>query len=205
MRKFRSDPVEEEKVRTILRCATKAPNASNIQPWRFVVVRDPAVKQKLRDVAVKAQRQVTGYLRTAGKEGMYEEGRLLTESLPSVPVLIFVFVDPLPFIEETSGGARLAIKLRIPQAWRQVNLNLSASVYPAVQNLLLAAKGLGLGTCMTTSITLREQEVKRILKVPNRMRLLSLVYVGYPSTRISPPSRRPFEDCTYNDEWGRRA
>ena len=84
--------------------------------------------------------------------------------------------------------------LRVPSAVRGIDLTLAASIHPAVQNLLLAAKGLGTSACLATSITLAEKRVKEILKVPQRFRLFGLIYLGYPASTMKPPVRRLVKD-----------
>lgn len=200
VRRFKPDPIEEDKISKILRAATMAPNASNAQPWRFIVVRGHETKAKIRKIALKAWHQLMRYLHPPLARN-FNEGRRMVENTDKVPVLIFVFGDPTPFLEQAKRLARIALSLRVPQAWRQLNLNLSASVYPAVQNILLSAKGLGLGACLTTSIILREKEVKQVLKVPKALRLFSLIYLGYPAVALKPPVRRPVVEFIHHDGW----
>ncbi|MFQ5951217.1 MAG: nitroreductase family protein [Candidatus Geothermarchaeales archaeon] len=201
VRRFRPDPVEDDKIREILGAAVMAPNAGNAQPWRFIVVRNHETRVKIREIAVRAWRQLVRYIQTPAMARGFDEGRLMVENTDKVPVLIFVFGDTTPYVESAKRLAKIALKLRVPRAWRQLNLNLSASVYPAVQNILLSARGLGLGTCLTTSIILREREVKQVLKVPKELRLFSLIYLGYPAVALRPPTRRPVEEFIYSEGW----
>jgi len=201
VRKFKPDPVEEEKILLALRYATFAPNGSNSQPWRFFVVKDLQKKKMIRDIALKAHLQIMSYLRGSRSISIYRDGKELAESLPDVPVLVFVFADPKAFTSKLEGIAKIAVSLHLPNAWRHVNLILAASIYPAIQNFLLAAKGLGLASCITTSIILKENEVSRILHVPRDWRLFALVYLGYPKVPLQPPKREPVERFTFYDEW----
>jgi nitroreductase len=140
---------------------------------------------------------------TKSTRRMEEDGKALAQNMPNVPVLVFVFADTRIVNEIATRTVRTAISLRIPSAVRGIDLTEAASIYPAVQNLLLAAKGLGIAACLTTSITLAEKRAKEILKVPKQFRLFCLVYLGYPaSTTMKPPVRRPVEELVAYDQAG---
>jgi nitroreductase len=77
-----------------------------------------------------------------------------------------------------------------------------ASVYPAVQNLLLAARACGLGGCLTTAHLIYEDEIKAILGIPDHANTFALVPLGYPQDRFGPVRRRSVNEVTYLDRWG---
>jgi len=202
VRDFRPDPVERSKIEAILSAAIMAPNAGNLQPWQFVVVDDAELKRKVREIALRGWLRFMRIMRIRPEEArVYAEGRRMVEDTDRVPALIFVFGDPAPLVGRTKGIARLALMLRIPFAWRQLELNLAASVYPAAQNILLSAKALGLGACPTTGMVLREAEVKRTLGVPKRLRLFWIIYLGYPVKDLGPPKRRPLREFLHYNQW----
>ncbi|MBK9610179.1 nitroreductase family protein [Candidatus Amarobacter glycogenicus] len=123
VREFTSDPIDDVLIEKILRAATRAPSAKNVQVLRFIVVTDPAAKKKLAELVDEAP----------------APGRTPWDE---VPVIIFVCAEN-PFGMSATGSA----------AW-------GGSVYPGIQNLLLAAHAAGLGTVLTTSRgKLKEQEL----------------------------------------------
>ena len=164
--------VADEDIRKMLEAATRAASGTNSQPVRWVVVTDPEVKRQLGEV----------YRRTAGPlVETFDDSPLkrssihLVEHLGDSPVLIVV----------CSEGPN-----RRP-----------ASVYPAVQNLMLAARALGLGTTLTTSHLDEEDEVKRILGMPEEALTYCIIPVGYPLGRWGEAKRRPVTETTYLDRW----
>jgi nitroreductase len=77
-----------------------------------------------------------------------------------------------------------------------------ASIYPAVQNMLLAARGLGLGATLTTRHLIFEKEVNDILGLPDNAETFAIIPIGYPVGKFGPVSRLPLEDVTFQDKWG---
>ena len=77
-----------------------------------------------------------------------------------------------------------------------------ASVFPAVQNALLAARALGLGTTLTTSHLQDEPAVRRVLGIPDSVQTYCIIPIGYPTGRWAKAERRPVEEVTYRDRWG---
>ena len=186
VRKFKPDPVAEDKVRIILESASKAASGSNTQPWEFVVVRDAKVKARLKEPMLR-----TWLERLAGSPGMsprtrdaYDEATDMLRNTEKVPVIIYCCVDL------TKVGKSEEVKY--------------ASIYPAVQNLMLAAQALGLVTCLTvhgSTPTRGEPEVRNILGIPNDVKIACLVYLGYPAIRLGPPKRKPIEKVVHYDRW----
>jgi len=79
-----------------------------------------------------------------------------------------------------------------------------ASIYPAIQNIILACRALGLGTLITTNHILYEDEVRSILSLPNDVFTFALMPIGYPRGKYGPLSRRPVSEVAYSDRWGER-
>src|SRR5438445_8002902 len=149
VRKFKPDPVAEDEIRVILESASKAASGSNTQPWEFVVVRDAKVKARLKEPMLR-----TWLERLAGSSGMsprmrdvYDEATEMLRNTETIPVIVYCCVD----------------LNRVGQS-EEVRY---ASIYPAVQNLMLAAHAIGLATCLTvhgSTFTRRETEIKYILR-----------------------------------------
>jgi nitroreductase len=186
VRKFKPDPVPEDKIRIILESASKAASGSNTQPWEFVVVRDATVKARLKEPMLR-----TWLERLAGTPGMsprmrdvYDEATEMLRNTEKVPVIIYCCVE-------------------LNRVGRSEEVRY-ASIYPAVQNLMLAAHALGLGTCLTvhgSTSTRGEPEVKKILGIPEHVKIACLVYLGYPAVRLGHPKRKPIQKFVHNDRW----
>jgi nitroreductase len=171
VRKFTTRPVEDSLVEQILRATTRAPSARNLQPWRFVVVRDPETKRRLGEVFDQLAGQLAG-------------GAPDRTPWADVPVLIAVCSEQ-PFGEGPSAAAALG-----------------ASIYPAVQNLLLAAHALGLGTVLTTRWKSREADVRALLGAPEAMGVHAIIPLGWPDRRYGRNRRRPVREVTYRERFG---
>jgi nitroreductase len=186
VRKFKLDPVPEDKIRIILESASKAASGSNTQPWEFVVVRDPKVKARLKEPMLR-----TWLERLAGSSGMsprmrdvYDEATEMLRNTEKVPVIIYCCVD----LNRVGKSEEVRY----------------ASIYPAVQNFMLAAHALGLATCLTvhgSTPTRGEPEVKKVLGIPEHVKVACLVYLGYPAVRLGGPKRKPIEKFVHYDRW----
>jgi nitroreductase len=171
VRHFERRPVDDATIERILRVATYAPSARNVQPWRFIVVRDVEVKRRLGAIFDELGAAMSGG----------PPDRMPWED---VPVLIAVCSD-YAFGRTEAGIAALG-----------------ASIYPAVQNLLLAAHAAGLGTVMTTRWKARESEVQDALGLPDSMTVHAIVPLGWPDRHYGKGRRRPVRDVTYRERFG---
>ncbi len=204
IRQFTDAPVSDEDIEALLDAATRAPSAGNRQPWHFIVLRDPEVKAAIREIYVRSW--------NAHKEMIAEQAKTIpeaaasierfkanpfrdvfAETLDQVPVLIIPCID-LGVISLTEGEG--------PPSVEQMN-HTYASIYPAVQNILLTARARGLGAVLTTQLSHFEEEVKQVLGVPAYVRTTCLIPVGHPAARYGPTQRRPAAERTHLDGWGR--
>ena len=186
IRKFKPDPIPDDKLRIVLESASKAASGSNTQPWEFVVVRDAKMKARLKEPMLR-----TWLERIAGGSGMsqpmrdvYDEATKMLRNTEKVPVIIYCCVD----LDRVGKSEEVRY----------------ASIYPAVQNLLLAAHALGLATCLTvhgSTPTRGEPEVKKLLGIPEHVKIACLVYLGYPAVKLGRPKRKPVEKFTHYDHW----
>src|SRR6202050_1389958 len=180
-RSFLPDEVDDRTVERILTAATHAPSAENSQPFVFVVVREPGLRAHIGALtarlwegakALEAQRLSPAFLRDV------EQGA--TGGVAGAPVLIVVCGDT---------------RLTYAQA-------MDASVFPAVQNLLLAAHALGLGSTLTTLPVLGGDELGRLLDLPPEVVPVAVVPVGHLPAPLGPPRRRPISEKAYRDRYG---
>lgn len=169
-RSFTADDVDDALVERLLRAATRAPSAKNVQCLRFVVVRDTGLK-----------RQIVSLFEEPPAPG----GGPARSTWADVPVLIFACSDD-PFGRSETGMAALA-----------------GSVYPGIQNLLLAAKAAGLGTVLTTSRgKLKENELKALLQIPAEVAIHAIIPVGWPAEKLGKNKRRPVREVAYRERFG---
>ena len=186
VRKFKPDPIPEDKLKIILESASKAASGSNTQPWEFVVVRDSKVKARLKEPMLR-----TWLARLAGSTGMsprmkgvYDDATEMLRNTEKVPLIIYCCVD----LNRIGKSEEVRY----------------ASIYPAVQNLMLAAHALDLASCLTvhgSTLTRGEPEVKKILSIPDHVKIACLVYLGYPAVRLGRPKRKPIAKFVHNDRW----
>ena len=197
MRRLRPDPVPDELIGKILRAGVCAANGGNSQRWRFLVVKDPAIKKRVQAYYRRAFDEVVGprYLSSAPPPGVTRERydrqhaavEYLTDHFHEAPVWIVACVDRGH--EDVQGVAAP------PRS-------AGASIYPAVQNMLLAARALGLGATLTTRHLLYERETEAALGLPPGVHSYAILPIGYPLGRFGPVGRGPFWGIVYQDRWG---
>ena len=181
-RRFTDEPVDDELVARCLTAATHAPSAENLQPWVFVVVRDPVLRAAVGDLTRRLWRQ-------AGRA--HSEERLPPALLRDVDL-------------GAEGGVAAASVLVVACGDSRVGLEatLAASVFPAVQNLLLAATACGLGSAMTTLATLGAGELRDLLGLPGEVHPMAVVPLGWPAAAQGPPRRLPLSARAHRDRYG---
>lgn len=188
MRRLSSDPVSEEDLRYVVEAATMAPNGENQQRWSFLIVTEPSLRSRLGEIVAAIGRQVIDSRLDSGEldpeaERVYRHASALAENFARVPALILVCVEA-PAPEHPVAAATY---------W--------GSIFPAVQNLLLAARSRGLGTTLTTLHKIRDAEVKKLLGVPDEVETIALIPIGRPLGRWGRPKRRPAGEVTRWDRW----
>ena len=186
MRRLKPDPVPEELIWKLLDAAVKAPSGGNRQPWNFIVIRDDETKTKIAEWYLDGWNKTYGPVKQAAMASpttarTYASADHLANHLAEVPVLIIATIN-------TAGVAPVSTS--------------GASIYPAVQNLMLAARALGLGTTITTLHRTHEAEVKQLLGVPEGVDTMALIPLGYPVGKFGPTNRIPTEKVVYWDKWG---
>ena len=190
IRRFRPDPVPDEVVHRVLEAAIQAPNGTNAQAWRFVVVREPSVRRQL------------GELYRQGFREVYPAGRPEAEQDPNRRRVLRSADHLAERMGDEPPVLVLACLERRPGAGPATR-SAGASIYPAVQNLLLAARALGLGACLTTLHLRREAQVKALLGIPEHVDTYALIPLGYPASPPGPLRRRPVAEVTHHDRWSR--
>lgn len=189
MRRLKPDPVPDELIREIIEAGTCAPSGGDTQHWRFIVVKDPQIKKQIQIRYKRAFEDLKERFHTAppppGKTEAQKQRMLasrdhLTEHFHEAPVLIVCCL-----LGDSGSG-----------------VGAGASIYPAVQNMLLAARALGLGATLTTRHLLYEKEVDQILGLPEEAQTFAIIPIGYPLGHFGPVSRAPVDQVTFIDRWG---
>jgi nitroreductase len=208
LRRFRSDPVPEELLTKILDAAIRAPSAGNAQSWAFVVVRDQEVKQQLGAIYRKAADTISGFYAARGRpahmtEDQYRRlmssGSYLWDHIAEAPVLLVPCNKPQGLPPPAALSDDVREKLDVAIACRpRIE---AASIYPAVQNIILACRALGLATVITTNHLLYEDEVRQILGIPAEVDTYALMPIGYPVDKFGPVIRRPLHEVARADRW----
>lgn len=182
-RSFTDEPVSDEDLATMLRAATHAPSSENSQPWVFVVVRDPGARAAIVDLT----RQIW-------------EGGALRHAESHLPSSLLANVDA--FVREGYGGAPVLVVVAGDGRDGTRAAVLASSVFPAVQNLLLAAGALGYGSAMTTLAPHQPEALAAIVGLPDGVRPFAVVPIGRPATPLGPPRRRPVAEVAHLDAFG---
>ena len=188
IRRFTGEPVSEEVIERILEAAVRPPSGRNTQPWRFIVIRDSKTKRKIGDY----------YRRACEAAGIGQE------PIPGLSKKVNDSVTHLAFHMGEAPVLILACYEYLNQhAVGTSTLLTGSSIYPAVQNLLLAARALGLGTSLTTVHSMFESDIKDLLGIPPNVQTAALIPLGYPSPeeRFGGSRRRPVAEVTHFDRW----
>jgi nitroreductase len=194
---FRPDPVSDEVLAPLFDAARFAPQGGNRQPVRWIVVRDHAVKQQLQDwylIPWKAYLRATetGEVQIGGESAqrMVRNADHMAEHLGEAPVLL---VACAVLSDLTTPDAALD----------RVGIVGGASIYPAVQNLLLSAREIGLGAALTTLLCAFEPQVKELLAIPQGVATAGMIVLGWPARPLATRlTRRPVEDAVFGERYG---
>jgi len=180
-RSFTADEVDDQDLTRILTAATHAPSAENSQPFVFIVVRDPALRARIGEM--------TARLWTGGARDL-EADRLSPAFLAEVEQGALGGVADAPVLVVVCGDSRLTFPG-----------TLGASVFPAVQNLLLAAHALGLGSTLTT-LPVLGGELGTALELPPEVEPLAVIPIGHLPHPLGPPRRQPLAEKAHLDRYG---
>ena len=196
MRHLKADPVPDEDLKFIIEAATMAPSAGNLQMWAFVIVTERAMRA---EIAATYREAGSGYVKDMvladpetddGKRRVYTKAMHNVEHLDEAPVIIVAcLTQPSPDDSAVASG-------------------MFGSIYPAIQNMLLAARSRDLGGVLLTLGTdycpiklSRAKPVREILGLPDDIRAVALIPIGYPKGSWGRPLRDPVENCIHWNGW----
>ena len=186
--RFKPDPVPKEAIDKIIDAAIRAPNGGNTQPWEFIAITDPQIIAQVGAVYKDVWLGNFGPEAPPDEPPAYKTARYLANHMPEVPAMILMCV-----VHPNSG-----------QAESFVPGSRASSIWPAAQNLFLAARALGLGTRLTTAHLRGEQKIKDILGIPDHVETVMLTPLGYPRGNFGPTQRRPAGEVTSYNRYGNR-
>lgn len=173
VRSWSERPVDDEHLRAVLQAAIHAPSGSNTQPWRFIVVRDAERKTSIREIYDRARADIA-----AAGPPQPDADRM---PIDRAPVLIVACVST-----PSSGRA---------------GFQTGASIYPACQNLMLAARALGLGTVLTTVHRRRKAELHELLGIPDGIESAAIIPLGWPNRDYGRNRRAPLDQVVMQERW----
>jgi nitroreductase len=192
VRRLKPDPVDDALVLRLIELAQKAPTGSNAQNWEFVVVKDRAVMAQL----ARRNRQawsLYGWLGRRTSQGNPKMLRLLdavqwqADHFEEIPVIVVACLR----------GPR-------PPFWNAATASYYGSIFPSVQNLLLAARAAGLGAALITLPLWSTWSVRKILSLPWNVTPCAVVPLGWPLGNYGPTTRKPVGEVTSLDRYGNR-
>jgi nitroreductase len=208
VRRFKPEPVPDHLITQILDAAIRAPSAGNAQNWAFLVVRDPEQRRSLGVIYRKASDTASAVYAARGRpphltekqfERLMSSGGFLWDHMAEAPVILVPCQTPPALPPPEALPAQ--VRARYAEEQRYLERIRGASIYPAVQNIVLACRALGLGTTITTNHLRHEDEVKAVLGVPDDVQTVALMPLGYPRAPFGPVVRRPLADVAYADRW----
>ena len=203
VRRLRTDPIPDDVLERVLQAACWAPTGGNMQPWKVLVVTDSELKAGLQEVyRPEWQRYAAGYMKRfegrpeeliATQQRIKDAGDYLADHLHEAPAILLFAANP----------AAMAIT---DAKLDRISMIGGGSVYPAVQNAMLACVAEGLGCTLTTLHCLREPEVKDLLDIPDSWATVALIPIGYPVGKGHGPITRKGTDVmaasnTFTEPW----
>ncbi len=192
VRTFRGDNVPDSDIRKIIEYAVMAPSGSNQQPWKFMVIRDRALKNSMAGCVNGKISAVKGNIKSAKAEEHFKGYLQYLTFFQDAPVVICVLTRPHRSVFENILHKYMPEEEKEKQFFVDASIQ---SVSAAVQNLLLAAHAMGYGTCWMTGPIIAQREIEQVLGVEEPWHLTSIIPLGKPR-EIRPGyfSRKPVDE-----------
>jgi len=204
LRRFKPDPVPDDVITKVIDAAIRAPSGSNAQSWLFVVVKDAEKRRQLGAIYHKGSQVITKLYAERPRASHFSEEQYrrfmssvthLFENMHEAPVLLLACLKSAPPASTLSP--------EVQSAMTKIGRTQGASIYPAVQNIILACRAFGLGTVLTTIHSFFEEEVKAIVGLPAEVSTFALLPIGYPRDKFGPVRRLPVNEVTCLDSYGK--
>lgn len=189
MRRLKQDPVPDALIRKVLEAGVCAPSGGNMQGWRFLIIRDATIKQAVGAYYKRAWNEIIGprYETSEPAPGM-DRPRFQRLLAAAEHLAAHIHEAPVWIVPCSQGATPTRIA--------------GSSIYPAVQNMLLAARALGLGATLTTIHLSFEKEAEAALGLPGDWHSYAILPVGYPMGHFGPVRRVALADVVFEDRWG---
>lgn len=188
IRRWTDEPVDRDVIERIIQAGCWAPSGSNSQPWGFLVVTDDDIRQRLSDAIREAfDTRMTAFpnpdeIDDATRRRMYRGARNLFQNFAAAPVWI---IPCLLTDLSRSPGDLLA----------------GSSIYPSIQNMMLAARAEGLGTVITTPQAMILDQLREELSIPESALPVAMIPMGHPDANFGPVTRKPLADVLHWNGW----
>ena len=189
IRRYTDDPVTDEQLATVMHLATRAPSGSNRQPFRFVVLRDGERSMQVRALLAEGASEVWTAKKAKNEFGDGVPTQRTARMLASMDNYVATF------------AAAPVIVLPCMVRYRASTPSEGASIYPAVQNLLLGARSVGLGGALTMFHQTRDAAIRVALELPKKAFIAGTITLGVPAGRHGPVRRKPLQQLVYEDRW----
>jgi len=189
IRRYRDEPVTDDQLAEMLHLASRGPSGSNRQPFRFLVLRHGPNAMLVRSLLAEGAAEVWKAKRDRGEFPDAGPDSATARMLGAMDAYVDTFAQAPVIV--------LPCMLR----YRDPTPTEGASVYPAVQNLLLGARSLGLGGALTMFHGTREAEIRSVLNIPEEAFIAATITIGVPAGSHGPVRRKPLDQLVYEDEW----
>ncbi|MEP6661204.1 MAG: nitroreductase family protein [Acidimicrobiales bacterium] len=207
VRDFADRPVPDDVLHDILDHARFAPSGGNQQPWHVIIVDDPAVRLAIRQLVQLGWREYAAHVQAGvrpfapGADGVWHPADIDLERARATPT-------PWPFVDTLEHVPRLLVVTAHLPALAVLDVDQGhqsivggASIYPFIQNLLLAARAFGVGGLLTTFLCRQHHAASDLLGLPQSEAIAAAVALGYPQTPVTRLRRRPVQDFTFTNHW----
>lgn len=193
IRRYTDDPVPQDALREMMFAATRAPSGSNRQPFRMLLLTDGPKAAEAKRIIGEAAREAWAAKRSRDS---YDTGSGAVEDSPKARMARVMqgYVDDFESVP--------VLVLPCLQRYREPNSFEGSSVYPAVQNMLLAARALGYGGALTGWHLAVEDGLRKLLEIPDDVFVAGTVTIGKPAGAHGPVRRRPMRELVYAESWG---
>ncbi|MGE5840909.1 MAG: nitroreductase family protein [Deltaproteobacteria bacterium] len=182
IRKFRKDPLPREALQRMIEAASWAPSASNRQDWEFTAITSPPMKKRMEDIVRRCWKLILDKSQTGAIQEELQKYAKNFDWFSCAPVLLIVSAKrPEAFLSDLLGQSAEDV----------AGTEISAAM--AVQNLMLAAHAMGIGSCCITGPLAAQKALKELLGLGQRRKIVCLVALGYPAEEPEAPLRKPVE------------
>lgn len=186
LRRFKPDPIPDDVLFQMFDAAIRAPSGQNVQDWRFIVIKDPAVKSSLQEWGKEAWKRY---------QSRYAERPEDIDALPRTQRL------SLRSVEHLANNVGSAPAVICVTGLKGRHSTPGGSIFPAVQNLLLTGRALGIGGSIFNLPLSHRDELIEMLELPDNNEIYCLIPIGYPTDRHGPLRRKPVKDVVFMDRW----